>query len=291
MKSFTIRLAGQYFTICPVCDYIREYCRDYIEADDKRGPVTEAGGIGSESTTENTVACAAGSMSESVAACATESPVYFTIATTQSDIDFEREKSAREDTKEGIPIRHFSDAYLETLAVYRKIADRLLSCDTLLFHGSVIAVDGEGYLFTAKSGTGKSTHTRLWREYFGERAVMVNDDKPLLHITDSGVTAYGTPWDGKHRLSTNIAVPLKGICILTRDTTNHIEPAEPHAAYPMIVQQTNRSLSADGMKQTLSLIDHMLNVMPVYRLGCNMNIEAARVVYEGMNRLKKQEES
>ena len=178
-----------------------------------------------------------------------------------------------------------------TLAVYRKIADYLLSCDTLLFHGSVIAVDGEGYLFTAKSGTGKSTHTRLWREYFGERAVMVNDDKPLLHITDSGVTAYGTPWDGKHRLSTNIAVPLKGICILTRDTTNHIKQAESHAAYPMIVQQTNRSLSADGMKQTLSLIDRMLTVVPVYRLGCNMNIEAARGAYEGMNRLKKQEES
>ncbi len=149
--------------------------------------------------------------------------------------------------KRAFPSGSFSDAYLETLAVYRKIADHLLSYDTLLFHGSVIAVDGEGYLFTAKSGgTGKSTHTRLWREYFGERAVMVNDDKPLLRITDSGVTAYGTPWDGKHRLSTNIAVPLKGICILTRDTTNHIEPAEPHAVYPLIVQQTNRSLSADG---------------------------------------------
>ena len=238
MKNFTIRLAGQLFTICPVCDYIREYCKDYMVADDKRGPVTEAGG--------------------------TVSPVYFTIA------------------------RHFSDAYLETLAVYRKIADRLLSCDTLLFHGSVIAVGGEGYLFTAKSGTGKSTHTRLWREYFGERAVMINDDKPLLHITDSGMTAYGTPWDGKHRLSTNTAVPLKGICILTRDTTNHIEPVEPHAVYPLIVQQTNRSLSAAGMKQTLSLIDRMLNVMPVYRLGCNMDIEAARGVYEGMNRLTNQ---
>ena len=278
MESFTIRLAGQYFTICPVCDYIREYCKDYIVADVKRGTATEVGGTAAESTPGNTVACA------------TESPVYFSIATTQSDIDLEREKSAREDTKEGLPLRQFSDAYLETLAVYRKIADRLLSCDTLLFHGSVIAVDGEGYLFTAKSGTGKSTHTRLWREYFGERAVMINDDKPLLHITDSGMTAYGTPWDGKHRLSTNTAVPLKGICILTRDTTNHIEPAEPHAAYPMIVQQTNRSLSADGMKQTLSLIDRMLNVMPVYRLGCNMDIEAAKVAYEEMNRLKKQEE-
>lgn len=274
MESFTIRLAGQYFTICPVCDYIREYCKDYIVADVKRGTATEVGGTAAESTPGNTVACA------------TESPVYFSIATTQSDIDFEREKSAREDTKEGIPIRQFSDAYLETLAVYRKIADHLLSCDTLLFHGSVIAVDGEGYLFTAKSGTGKSTHTRLWREYFGERAVMVNDDKPLLHITDSGVTAYGTPWDGKHRLSTNIAVPLKGICILTRDAKNHIEPVEPHAVYPLIVQQTNRSLSADGMKQTLSLIDRMLHVVPVYRLGCNMDIEAAKVAYEGMNRLK-----
>lgn len=275
MESFTIRLAGQYFTIYPVCDYIREYCKDYIVAD-----VTGQSGI-AYGDTEYT--------SSEVGDITTESVTRIRI--TQSDIDFEREKSAREDIKEGIPIRHFSDAYLETLAVYRKIADYLLSCDTLLFHGSVIAVDGEGYLFTAKSGTGKSTHTRLWREYFGERAVMVNDDKPLLHITDSGVTAYGTPWDGKHRLSTNIAVPLKGICILTRDTTNHIEQAESHAAYPMIVQQTNRSLSLDGMKQTLSLIDSMLNVVPVYRLGCNMDIEAARMAYEGMNRLKKQEES
>ena len=275
MESFTIRLAGQLFTICPVCDYIREYCKDYIVAD-----VTGQSGI-ADGDTEYT--------SSGVGDVTTESVTRIRI--TQSDIDFEREKSAREDIKEGIPIRQFSDAYLETLAVYRKIADHLLSCDTLLFHGSVIAVDGIGYLFTAKSGTGKSTHTRLWREYFGERAVMVNDDKPLLRITDSGVTAYGTPWDGKHRLSTNIAVPLNGICILTRDTTNHIEQAEPHAVYPLIVQQTNRSLSSDGMKQTLSLIDRMLNVVPVYRLGCNMDIEAARVAYEGMNRLKKQEES
>ncbi len=275
MESFTIRLAGQYFTLCPVCDYIREYCKDYIVAD-----VTEHSRL-ADGDTEYT--------SPGVGDITTESVTRITI--TQSDIDFEREKSAREDIKEDIPIRRFSDAYLETLAVYRKIADHLLYCDTLLFHGSVIAVDGEGYLFTAKSGTGKSTHTRLWREYFGERAVMVNDDKPLLHITDSGVTAYGTPWDGKHRLSTNTAVPLKGICILTRDTTNHIESVEPHAVYPLIVQQTNRSLSSDGVKHTLSLIDHMLNVVPVYRLGCNMDIEAAVVAYEGMNRLKKQEES
>lgn len=258
MENFIIKLAGQYFEICPVFDYIREYCKDYIVDYDYAVMTNHTD-------------------------CDMESPCYH-IRISQSEIDFEREKSAREDIKEGNSIRQFSGAYLETLAVYRKIADILLACDTLLFHGSVVAVDGEGYLFTAKSGTGKSTHTRLWREYFGERAIMINDDKPLLHITDSSVTAYGTPWNGKHRLSTNISVSLKGICILTRDTTNHIEQIESHSAYPLIVQQTNRSLNIEGLQKTLTLIDRMLMALPQYRLGCNMDIEAAKVAYEGMNR-------
>lgn len=128
-----------------------------------------------------------------------------------------REKRIRTDQA-----AEYTDAYLETLAVYRKIAEWMPMYNTLLFHGSVIAVDGKAYLFTAKSGTGKSTHTRLWREYFGERAVMINDDKPLLRITQEGVFAYGTPWDGKHRLSTNISAPLAGICILRRGNDNSI---------------------------------------------------------------------
>ena len=92
----------------------------------------------------------------------TDDPADYSVITTQADIDYEREKSAREDEIEGIPTRQFSDSYLEELAVYRKIAEQMIDFDTVLFHGSVIAVDGVGYLFTAKSGTGKSTHTRLW---------------------------------------------------------------------------------------------------------------------------------
>ncbi len=102
-------------------------------------------------------------------------PYDFSVRITQSDIDFEREKSEREDKIEGIPIRLFSDVYLETLAVYRNIAERMPEYDTFLLHGSCVAVDGVGYLFTAKSGTGKSTHTHLWLELLGERAVMVNE--------------------------------------------------------------------------------------------------------------------
>ena len=212
----------------------------------------------------------------------TDENTDYSTTTVQSDIDYEREKSAREDEIEGIPIRHFSDSYLEELAVYRKIAEQMISYDTILFHGSVIAVDGVGYLFTAKSGTGKSTHTRLWLEYFGDRAVMVNDDKPLLKITDSGVIAYGTPYNGKHRLGTNISVPLKAICILTRAAENHIEPITRKQAYTMLLQQVYRPADALKMTQTLTLVDRLADNVKLYRLGCNMDISAAQVAYEGM---------
>lgn len=242
-----IKLADVYFEIHNLHSYIEEYCKDYL--------VQEA-----------------------------ENPISIQIH--PKDIDFERNKSLVEDEKAGILIRHFTDEYLETLAVYRKIADELLAFDTLLFHGSVVCVDGRGYLFTAKSGTGKSTHTRLWREYFGSRAVMINDDKPLLCITKDGVRVYGSPWDGKHRLNTNTSVPLHSICILSRDKVNHIELVSKREVYPLIVQQTNRSLIPTNMPITLRLIDELLKHIPIYKLGCNQEIEAVRVAYEGMKSME-----
>ncbi len=204
------------------------------------------------------------------------------VETTSSDIDFEREKSAREDEKEGRPVRNFSDGYLETLAVYRKIAEKLPEYDAFLIHGSCVAADGEGYLFTAKSGTGKSTHARLWREYLGSRAVMVNDDKPIIRLTDAGAVIYGTPWDGKHRLSSNISVPLRAICVLERAAENAIRRIDFSEAYPMLLQQVYRPADIAAMQKTLSLIDRLAASVSLWRLGCNMDIEAAKIAYETM---------
>ena len=148
--------------------------------------------------------------------------IEFCVDVYESDIEYERNKSREEDIKEGNDIREFSDDYLETLAVYRKICKCLLDKNIILFHGSVVGVDGVGYLFTAKSGTGKSTHTRYWCEYFKDRALIINDDKPLIEIKDDYIYVYGTPWDGKHRLSNNTKVKLKSICILNRGNTNCI---------------------------------------------------------------------
>ncbi|MBO4471084.1 MAG: hypothetical protein J5841_04965, partial [Clostridia bacterium] len=148
-------------------------------------------------------------------------PVFY-VETTPEDLVFERERS--EQIGEVIPVQSEENRNkeLEILAVYRQIAEQMPFRDTFLFHGSAIAVDGAAYLFTARSGTGKSTHTRLWREMLGDRAVMVNDDKPLIHLTEDGAVVYGTPWNGKHRLGTNAVVPLKAVCILGRGERNSI---------------------------------------------------------------------
>ena len=207
----------------------------------------------------------------------------FTVTISAEDIAFERAKSAREDALEGIAPREYPDSYLETIALQRKIAEKMFDYDTLLFHGSVVAVDGEAFLFTAKSGTGKSTHTRLWREVFGSRAVMVNDDKPFLRIGGDGVIACGTPWNGKHGIGTNISLPLKAICILERGAENRIQEISGKEALFMMLQQSNRPLDRSKMPKYMDLLDALSRKTKFYRMQCNMDPEAAACAYEGMS--------
>ncbi|MBQ2202497.1 MAG: hypothetical protein II412_07975, partial [Clostridia bacterium] len=209
-------------------------------------------------------------------------PADISVEITQSDIERERACSVEAHGQEDFNSGEYLDSALEELAVYRKIAERMTSFDTILMHGSCIAVDGEGYLFTAKSGTGKSTHTRLWREMLGEKAIMVNDDKPLIRISEDRATIYGTPWDGKHHLSTNCAVPLKAICILERAEENEIHRISPVEAYPFLVQQIYRPRDPAAMLQTLQLIDRLSKTVGLWRLGCNMDPEAAQISYHAM---------
>ncbi len=208
----------------------------------------------------------------------------YAVQTSWDDIDYEREKSDAESRIEGREPSGCSDAYLETLAVYRKLADCLLDENILLFHGSAIAVDGTGYLFTARSGMGKSTHTRLWREAFGARAAMINDDKPFLKIDEYGVTVYGTPWNGKHRLSSNIFAPLKAVCILERGEQNCICPVSVREAWPMLLQQSNRPQEPNKLKKTIQMVDALAHRVLLYRLYCNMSPDAVRIAWTGMNK-------
>ena len=183
--------------------------------------------------------------------------------------------------------KEYSDAYLENAAIHSLLADALAARGVLLMHGSAVCMDGEVYLFTAPSGTGKSTHTRLWRQVFGDRAWMVNDDKPMLRVTKDRVWVCGTPWGGKHNLSRNAQAPLKAIILLERGERNHIEKLRADEAYSALFRQFFRSSDAALMAAIMGMEREILRLSEQYRLCCNMEPEAAIVAWRGMNKANK----
>lgn len=150
-----------------------------------------------------------------------------------------------------------------------------------LLHASAVVHNGKAYLFSAPSGTGKSTHTQLWLKRF-EDAYILNDDKPAIKISKYGFFVYGTPFSGKTDLNVNKKVPLGGICAVERATTNYIEKMDAEEALFRILNQTVRPYDERKMEFLLKLLDKLIETMPIYKLHCNMDIEAAEVAYNGM---------
>lgn len=176
----------------------------------------------------------------------------------------------------------YSDAYLETLALLRKLAENAPGMDSFLVHGSAICVDGKAYLFSAPSGTGKSTHARLWREMLGDRAVMVNDDKPFILRSENVFYVCGSPWNGKHGLGNPIQAPLAGICLLHQAEKNTISKLTAVQALPGVMAQCYIPKKADSAFAALGMIDELLKSVPIYSLGCNISREAAELSYNTM---------
>ena len=161
---------------------------------------------------------------------------------------------------------------------------RLLRFDGMMLHSSCIAVDGQAYLFSASSGTGKSTHTSLWKEHFGDRAVYVNDDKPALRFINGKVYACGTPFSGKTSLNSNVIVPVKGICLLNRGVENSIRIAARAYAVPKLFNQSYRPQDPELMDLALDILGRVIENVPVYELFCNISDDAVLTSYQFMSR-------
>ena len=210
----------------------------------------------------------------------TEQTPEFFVRVTPEDLAFQQLLLEQEAREEGLKLRKFTDPFLERATIQRRVADQLLLRDTVMLHGSTVALDGKAYLFTGPCGTGKSTHTRLWREVFG--ATMVNDDMPFLRITPDGVLACGSPWNGKHGLSSNICVPLQGICVLYRGAENEIRPLSPEQGIAFLCHQLHIPTEDALQKKSLLLADCLAQIVPLWELHCNMQPEAAKVSYSAM---------
>lgn len=177
-----------------------------------------------------------------------------------------------------------SPALQEYITTGLAFARALLDYNGFCLHSSAIAVDNQAVLFAAKSGTGKSTHTRLWREYFGEdKAIMINDDKPAIRWMDDGIFyAYGTPWSGKTDLNTNVKVPLAAIVLLERSDTNWIKPVDRREAVMQIYVHALKPEDGDRDKteKLMDIVGRTAEKIPVYRMGCTISEEAVKLAYE-----------
>lgn len=206
-----------------------------------------------------------------------DSAAHITVTMTQADIDAERVFAAKE-LGEAVP---YTDRRLEINAVHRKIAIACVEQNMFMMHGSVVAVDNCAYMFTALSGTGKSTHTGLWLKNI-PGSFIVNGDKPFLHVDDE-VTVFGTPWCGKEHLHTNTAVPLKAIVLLERGTENEIAEISFQEAFPTLLAQSFRSADQQHLSMTLMLMQKAAQSLRFYRLKCNMEDDAALVAYNALH--------
>ena len=181
----------------------------------------------------------------------------------------------------------FSRAYAESICVYRDICMRLPMYDAFVFHASVVEYAGRAYAFAAQSGTGKSTHSMLWLNYFNG-ARIINGDKPILRIKNDIVYVYGTPWCGKEGFNINARAPLFSICFLERNINNSIEKITPDEALGRLFNQILIPGDRIAAEKFLYLIDLLLAKVSCYLLQCNMSEEAAYIAYKGMNNIKEE---
>ncbi len=199
--------------------------------------------------------------------------VDMTVCVSESDIDAEMAIAESPVTR----------GYAEGVCAYRQICKRLPSeHGAYLFHSAVIEYEGEGYAFSAKSGTGKSTHISLWAKKFGRDVHVVNGDKPIMKFVGDRLYAYGTPWCGKEGWNTNTKVPLKAFCFIERAKENTIRKIGADDAVMRIFHQILTPSDLETADALFPLLDRTLREVPCYVLGCNISEEAALVAYNGM---------
>ena len=208
-----------------------------------------------------------------------DDPPLFTVCAAEEDIDREGEL-IRGDMPEGAKLPR---GYLESIVLYREIAKRLPEYDAFVFHGVALSLADGAYLFTAKSGVGTTTHTRLWLARYGELCHVLNGDKPIIREINGVPCVFGTPWQGKENYGTNESAPLRAIAFVHRATQNRAERVEDPSSVilPLLSQAYVPQDGAAAMK-VFTIADNILKNTKLFHLYVNMEPEAAEVAYGAM---------
>jgi hypothetical protein len=180
----------------------------------------------------------------------------------------------------------------ESCLLYRRICERMPKYGVFLLHAAVVELDGRGYAFSARRGTGKSTHTELWQTRFSGsagtryKATVINGDKPLIRRAPDGrFWAYGTPWCGKEGKGVNRRCPLNAICFLEQGTKNHVSVTSTADAAARIMEATVLPPDPDGQDRMAALVGAAVRDIPALTLTCRPDAEAVEVAYEFLSQV------
>ena len=209
----------------------------------------------------------------------TDDNPLFSIISSKEEIIFEKKH------RNNNWVSCYTDSIIEFQSIHRRLSDELAEYDTILMHGSSISMNGEGYLFVADSGTGKSTHARNWMQHFKGDVVSINDDKPYIRKIDGDYFIYGSPWNGKERVGNNIVAPLRYIIILDRSDTTVINEISAESAYIHLLRHTYFPSSETLAKVVVNLLPEVSCVARMFHLRCTADEDSAMIAYRGIHHI------
>ncbi len=155
----------------------------------------------------------------------------------------------------------------------------VLNHNGIIYHSSTLAYRNNGIMFSAPSGTGKSTHTSLWLECFPDEAMVINDDSPAVRVIDGKAWIYGTPWSGTSEINKNVKVPAKALVFLERNAENSADNLGNDRVLQYLISGLMLLPVFGGlMDKTLSNLSAIAEVLPLYKLKCNISHEAVYTI-------------
>lgn len=160
----------------------------------------------------------------------------------------------------------------------------LLDFEGFTLHASAIVFGGKAYCFAAKSGTGKSTHTRLWQETFGmENVLILNDDRPAIRKVNGVWTAFGTPWCGTSNIGMPAEAPLGGIIALFQNKENIMVRLESELAMFTLSAHSEVRLTGKQRLKLLKMHEDIVNNVPIWGLKCRPDRDAVMLAWDNLN--------
>lgn len=200
------------------------------------------------------------------------------------NISAERIDEERSIIKTIYPGDKYSNSDVEFNVIYRDLSIALFDYGVLIYHGVLIEKDGEGFLFTAPSGVGKSTLAKNWLKVFGNQVSIINGDKPLLRLCKDGLFGYGSPWKGKENYGTSSCVKIKAICKIQQGVRNEI--VKLNVQNQAIGWLINGVMLKNRENFSVEIVRWLKKVLPfvsLYEFSCNTSEDSARISYYAMN--------